>query len=30
MEMLSHGMVGNAKDDIVLIVKNFGANKKRP
>ena len=26
----SLGMVGNVKDDIAPIVKNFGVNKKRP
>lgn len=28
METQSLGMVGSAKDGIVLIVKNFDANKK--
>lgn len=30
MEMLLHGMEVSVKGGIVPIVKNFGANKKRP
>ena len=28
MEMPSHGMAENVKDDTAPIAKNFGANKK--